>query len=52
MKPRSAIKTDLFAAQHHTQALDKLGNPLAEIEDCIDFDPGQPQAFSHRPAQD
>ena len=27
MKPRSAIKTDLFAAQHHTQALDKLGTP-------------------------
>lgn len=37
MKPRSAIKTDLFADQHHTQALDKLGDPLAEIEGCIDF---------------
>ena len=37
MKTRSAIKTDLFADQHHKQALDKLGDPLAEIEGCIDF---------------
>ncbi|TCJ11616.1 IS5 family transposase [Parasulfuritortus cantonensis] len=37
MKRRSAIKTDLFADQHHKQTLDKLGDPLAEIESCIDF---------------
>lgn len=37
MKKRSAIKTDLFADQHHKQTLDKLGDPLQEIESCIDF---------------
>jgi transposase, IS5 family len=37
MKRRSAIKTDLFADQHHKQILDKLGDPLTEIEACIDF---------------
>mgnify|MGYP000920888837 CR=1 FL=1 len=37
MKPRSAIKTDLLADQHHKQALNKLGDTLAEIEGCIDF---------------
>ncbi len=37
MKKRSAIKTDLFADQHHKQTLDKLGDPLTEIESCIDF---------------
>lgn len=37
MKQRSAIKTDLFADQQHKQALDKLGDPLTEIETCIDF---------------
>jgi hypothetical protein len=29
MKQRSAIKTDLFADQHHKQTLDKLGDPVS-----------------------
>lgn len=37
MKPRSAIKTDLFAGEHHRQRIDKLGDPLTEIESHIDF---------------
>lgn len=37
MNQRSAIKTDLFADQYHKKTLDKLGDPLAEIEGCIDF---------------
>lgn len=37
MKPRSAIKTDLFADEHHRKKLDSLGDPLADIESHIDF---------------
>ena len=37
MKPKSAIKTDLFAADAHRQKIDSLGDPLVEIESCIDF---------------
>lgn len=37
MNKRSAIKTDLFAQDHHKQTLDKLGDPLTEIEAFIDF---------------
>lgn len=37
MTKRSAIKTDLFADQHHKQTIDRLGDPLTEIEGCIDF---------------
>jgi IS5 family transposase len=37
MKSRSAIKTDLFAADAHRQKIDSLGDPLVEIESCIDF---------------
>ncbi len=37
MKPRTAIKTDLFAADAHRRKIDTLGDPLAEIESCIDF---------------
>ncbi|MBU2768647.1 transposase, partial [Acidithiobacillus ferrivorans] len=38
MKPRkSAIKTDLFAADFHQQKLDQLGDPLLRIASCIDF---------------
>ncbi len=37
MKPRTAIKTDLFAAETHRRKIDSLGDPLAEIESCIDF---------------
>jgi len=33
MKPRSAIKADLFAFDpHHRKEIDTLGDPLAEIE--------------------
>ena len=37
MKPRSAIKTDLFADEHHRKKIDSLGDPLADIELHIDF---------------
>jgi hypothetical protein len=37
MKQRNAIKNDLFAADHHRQKIDRLGDPLAEIELHIDF---------------
>ncbi len=37
MPPRSAIKTDLFADEHHRKKIDALGDPLAEIESCLDF---------------
>ncbi|MDR0737131.1 MAG: transposase, partial [Zoogloeaceae bacterium] len=37
MKPRSAIKTDLFADEHHRQKIDALGDPLSEIDLHIDF---------------
>ena len=37
MKPRSAIKTDLFADEHHRKRIDELGDPLADIESHIDF---------------
>lgn len=37
MKPRSAIKTDLFAFDAHHRKIDKLGDPQAEIESYIDF---------------
>ena len=32
-----AIKTDLFADEHHRKKIDTLGDPLAEIESYIDF---------------
>ncbi|MBD3754738.1 MAG: IS5/IS1182 family transposase, partial [Gammaproteobacteria bacterium] len=34
---RSAIKTDLFAAELRKAKMDRLGDPLAEIEAYIDF---------------
>ena len=37
MKLRNAIKTDLFAAETHRRKIDSLGDPLVEIESCIDF---------------
>ena len=37
MKPRNAIKNDLFAADHHQQKIDRLGDPLAQIEKHIHF---------------
>jgi transposase len=37
MKPRSGIKTDLFADEQHRKKIDTLGDPLTEIESHIDF---------------
>ena len=37
MKPRSAIKTDLFADEHHRKKIDSLGDLLVDIESHIDF---------------
>ncbi len=37
MKPRNAIKNDLFAADHHQKKIDSLGDPLAQIEKHINF---------------
>jgi IS5 family transposase len=37
MKPRSAIKADLFADEHHRKKIDSLGDPLTKIESHIDF---------------
>lgn len=37
MKKCTAIKTDLFADEHHRKKIDTLGDPLAEIGSYIDF---------------
>lgn len=37
MKKRSAIKNDFFAPQLPEGQIDLLGDPLAGIEACIDF---------------
>lgn len=37
MKKRRAIKTDLFADEHHRKKIDALGDPLVQIESYIDF---------------
>jgi hypothetical protein len=37
MKHRSAIKTDLFAADRRKEKIDQPGDPLAEMEEHIDF---------------
>ncbi len=37
MNPRSAIKTDLFAFDHHRRTIDALGDPLVDIASHIDF---------------
>ena len=37
MKKRTAIKTDLFADEHHLKKIDTLGDPLAAIDPYIDF---------------
>jgi hypothetical protein len=37
MKPHSAIKTDLFADEHHRKKIDSLDDPLAEMDSHIDF---------------
>lgn len=37
MKPRSAIKTDLFANEQHRKKLDTLGDPLLDRMSCKRF---------------
>jgi len=37
MQNRSAIKIDLFARHQRAEQIDHLGDPLAQIEACIDF---------------
>jgi IS5 family transposase len=37
MKRRSAIQTDLFAADRRKEKIDRLGDPLVEMEEHIDF---------------
>ncbi len=37
MKPRSAIKIDMFVDEQHRKKIDTLGDPLTEIESHIDF---------------
>lgn len=37
IKTRTAIKTELFADDHHRKTVDALGDPLAEIASDIDF---------------
>ena len=38
MKPRSAIKSDLFAAESRSPKIDSLGDPLVKISRVVDFD--------------
>ena len=37
MKPRSAIKSDLFAAEFRAPKIDSLGDPLVKISQVVDF---------------
>ena len=37
MKPRSAIKNDLFAAESRAPKIDSLGDPLVKISQVVDF---------------
>ena len=37
MKPRSAIKSDLFAAESRAPKIDSLGDPLVKISQVVDF---------------
>ena len=37
MKPRSAIKSDLFAAESRAPTIDSLGDPLVKISEVVDF---------------
>ena len=37
MTTRTAIKTDLFATEHHFRKIDKLGDPLVALEAHMDF---------------
>ena len=37
MKPRSAIKNDLFAAESRAPKIDSLGDRLVKISEVVDF---------------
>ena len=37
MKPRSAIKIDLFATESRAPKIDSLGDPLVKISGVVDF---------------
>ena len=37
MKPRNAIKRDLFAAESRAPKIDSLGDPLVKISQVVDF---------------
>jgi hypothetical protein len=37
MKPRSAIKSDLFAAESRTPKIDSLGDPLVKIRPVVEL---------------
>jgi IS5 family transposase len=37
MTRRTAIQPDLFAAEEHRAKLDRLGDPLQEMDSVIDF---------------
>jgi len=37
MKPRSAIKSDLFAAESRALKIDSLGDPLVKTSEVVDF---------------
>jgi hypothetical protein len=37
MKPRSAVKSDLFAAESRAPKIDSLGDPLVKISEVVDF---------------
>ena len=37
MKPRSAIKSDLFAAESRCPKIDSLGDPLVKISQVVDL---------------
>ena len=37
MKPRSSIRSDLFAAESRAPKIDSLGDPLVKISRVVDF---------------
>jgi len=37
VKPRSAIKSDLFAVESRAPEIDSLGDPLGKIIQAVDF---------------
>jgi CelD/BcsL family acetyltransferase involved in cellulose biosynthesis len=37
MKKRSAIRNDLFASEHHREKIDRIGDPLAMLDQHINI---------------